>query len=86
MKKKLIFLLFAATFWSQAAISQKVDPQAYYTDENGNEQNTTTIGDGQAPLSVIFRSNPTDMDDHSPSYEWHFRKTEKDEGIRELFV
>jgi gliding motility-associated-like protein len=29
--------------------------------------------DGQAPLLVTFRANPSDIDGHNPSYEWHFR-------------
>lgn len=86
MKKKSIFLLFAATFWSLAALSQSVNPLAYYTDEEGQDQETTTIGDGQAPLSVTFRANPSDMDDYTPTYEWHFRKLKESEGMQELFV
>lgn len=86
MKKKFIFLFLMASFWSLAALSQKVNPQAYYTDEDGMQQETTSISDGQAPLEVAFRANPSEMDDYTPSYEWHFRKVEKDAGIEELFV
>ena len=86
MKKKLIFLLFAASFWSQAVLSQRTDAKAYYIDEHGVEQETTSISDGQAPLEVTFRANPSGMEDYSPSYEWHFRKSVPNEGMRELFV
>ena len=86
MKKKSIFLLFAAYFWSITAFSQSVNPLAYYTDDEGVEQETTTIGDGQAPLAVTFRANPSEMEDYTPSYEWHFRRMKQGEGQRELFV
>ena len=85
MKKKAFFLLFAAMLWSLNSLSQSVNPLAYYTDEKDLEQETTTISDGQAPLTVIFRANPSDMEGQNPSYEWHFRRTEKEEQ-RELFV
>ena len=85
MKKKAFFLLFAAMLWSLNSQSQSVNPLAYYTDDKGLEQETTTISDGQAPLTVIFRANPSDMEGQNPSYEWHFRRTEKEEQ-RELFV
>ena len=86
MKKKSIFLLFAASLWSLTALSQSVNPLAYYTDEEGMDQETTSIGDGQAPLSVTFRANPSDMDYYTPTYEWHFRKTNENEGLQELFL
>ena len=86
MKKKSIFLLFAAFSWAHTAFSQSVNPLAYYTDEDGAEQETTSIDDGQAPLAVSFRANPSDMDDYTPSYEWHFRRTREGEGMQELFV
>lgn len=85
MKKKAFFLLLAAMLWSLNSLSQSVNPLAYYTDEKDLEQETTTISDGQAPLTVIFRANPSDMEGHNPSYEWHFRRMES-EGHRELFV
>ena len=66
--------------------AQGVDPQAYYVDDKGFDQISRSIPDAQAPLDVTFRSNPTDMDGYSPSYEWHFRKLEPNEGFRELFV
>ena len=86
MKKKFIFLFLLASFWSLAALSQQVNPLAYYTDKDGELQETTSITDGEAPLDVTFRANPTGMDDYTPAYEWHFRKVEKDAGVEELFV
>ena len=74
MKKKFIILFLMASFWSLAALSQQVNPLAYYTDKDGELQETTSITDGEAPLDVTFRANPTGMDDYTPAYEWHFRK------------
>ena len=86
MKKKSIFLLFTVLWWAHTALSQSVNPLAYYTDDDGTEQENTAIDDGQAPLTVYFRANPSDMDDYTPSYEWHFRRTREGEGMQELFV
>jgi gliding motility-associated-like protein len=68
------------------ACGQSVDPKAYYTDDEGTEQETTSVDNGQAPLDVTFRANPKNMDGYSPSYEWHFRKQETSEEYTELFV
>ena len=86
MKKKLLFLLSLAVFIPLSLAAQSVNPLAYYTDDEGTEQESTSIGDGQAPLDVTFRANPEDMDGYTPSYEWHFRRMESSEGFRELFV
>ena len=86
MKKKLLFLLSLAVFIPLSLAAQSVNPLAYYTDDEGTEQESTSIGDGQAPLDVTFRANPEDMDGYTPSYEWHFRRMEASEGFRELFV
>lgn len=66
--------------------AQKVDPQAYYIDKNGEEVETRNIEKGEAPLLVEFRANPEDMDDVTPSYEWHFYKESVTDGKTELFV
>ena len=76
-------LSFAATF-----AQQRVSPQAYYTDEEGNDVETQSVDKGDAPLDVTFRSNP-DIDligDCTPSYEWHFRKMDENSQFVELFV
>lgn len=67
-------------------MAQKVDPQAYYIDEEGNEMESRNVDKVDAPLDVEFRSNPTDMEDHSPSYEWHFFKIEENLEQIALFV
>ena len=86
MKKKSIFLLLTVFFCSFSAFSQKVDPRAYYVDDDGLEKDTTDIRDAQAPLAVTFRANPSDMDAYMPSYEWHFQRSETDGELTELFV
>ena len=64
-----------------------VNPTATYTDEEGNaataDKDNPAIA-GQAPLSVNFYANPTDMGVYTPSYEWHFRMVgeEKDFMVR----
>ena len=68
------------------SLAQTVNPLAYYTDDEGNEQQTTSVNNGDAPLDVTFRSNPSGMDDYSPSYEWHFRRMDNGGGYTELFV
>lgn len=86
MKKKTLFLLMAAMLSSLSALSQDVNPQAYYTNSEGVEQESRAVSDGEAPLDVIFRANPSDMDDYTPSYEWHFRKVKDKSDYDELFV
>ncbi len=91
MTKRLHTLLLAALLAALpmgTALAQKVDPKGYYTDKEGYEQESDNIADGEAPLDVIFRANPTDMDGFTPSYEWHFRRTATATGgdARELFV
>ncbi len=68
------------------SLAQKVNPQAYYTDEEGNYVETQSVDKGDAPLVVTFRSNPSEMDDYDPSYEWHFRKMDENSQFHELFV
>ena len=86
MKKNLLFLLAAVLFAPIRLTAQKVDPQAYFTNSDGKEEATRSIDEGQAPLEVTFRANPTGMDEFSPSYEWHFRKMKEGTAYDELFV
>ena len=51
-----------------------VSPSATYTDDNGVETETSSAFQGQAPLTVLFRANPQNVDGLSPVYEWHFRR------------
>ena len=86
MKTRLTILLAAVFCWVLGALAQSVDAQAYYLNKEGVEEHSNTIPEGEAPLTVEFRANPTDMEGCMPSYEWHFRRDEKGEGMRELFV
>jgi gliding motility-associated-like protein len=86
MKKVLIMWLLALVLLPTAVWGQKIDGKAYYTDKDNVRQETTNISDGEAPLEVEFRANPTDMGDWTPSYEWHFHLTRNNAGRQELFV
>ena len=86
MRKTPLFLLLAALFQALSLSAQTVNPQAYYVNSDNVQQETRSITDGQAPLDVTFRSNPSGMDDYTPSYEWHFRRQRQNEPQRELFV
>ena len=73
MKGRFIIILTAlllATGFS--CFGQSVSPKAYYTDKEGNAIESTSIDDGEAPLEVTFRANPSDIGDWTASYEWHF--------------
>lgn len=81
-------LLMVAMLTPQQAAAQKVNPMAYWTNEDGEAEEGSSIDNGQAPLDVTFRANPEEMDDYTPSYEWHFRKMDPDNigEWEELFV
>ena len=91
MTKKQIFGLFLATFCAMTAFAQeddkpKVSPKAYYINADNEWQETTSIDDGEAPLEVTFRANPTNMGEHTPSYEWHFHKQGQEEDKGDFLV
>ena len=76
MRINRIFLVIFAlllTNWCQADDYPSVSPTATYTNDEGVETESTDNVEGQAPLTVIFRANPSDIDGHNPTYEWHFR-------------
>ena len=88
--RQFIPVLFALLMPMAAAAQSgypDVNPTATYTDEEGNaataDKDNPAIA-GQAPLSVNFYANPTDMGVYTPSYEWHFRMVgeEKDFMVR----
>lgn len=86
MKKNLIFLVFALFLATNVSFAQRVNPRAYYTDEEGLAQDTVSIENAQAPLLVTFRANPQDMDGFMPSFEWHFLSVQQNASPVELFV
>lgn len=77
MRTNRIFLVIFAIFlpiWCQAQGDYpSVSPTATYINDEGVETVSTDMIDGQAPLLVSFRANPSDIEGHNPSYEWHFR-------------
>lgn len=84
MRIKLIFLSIFMIFAPFHLMAQDVNPSATYINDEGNETTTDSDLSGQAPLTVTFRANPTDMDGLNPTYEWHFRMEgeEKDFMVR----
>lgn len=85
MTRRLLLMLLLLASATMQSMAQKVDPKAYYTNKDGAQEGTS-IDDGQAPLPVTFRANPTDLGTWTPSYEWHFIRVSKAEGNQELFV
>ena len=77
MKTNRIFLVILATFLPVWCLAQygypSVSPTATYLNDEGVETESTDAINGQAPLTVTFRANPSDIEGHNPSYEWHFR-------------
>lgn len=84
--RKLMILLAAIAFLPLTASAQSVNPMAYYIDEDGNEQESNSVDNVQAPLRVAFRANPSNMEDHNPSYEWHFWKQSVNDSPTLMFV
>ena len=85
MRTNRIFLVIFAIFlpiWCQAQGDYpSVSPTATYINDDGVETVSTDMIDGQAPLLVTFRANPSDIDGHNPSYEWHFRMEGEDTDL-----
>lgn len=77
MRTIRIFLVILATFLPVWCLAQygypSVSPTATYLNDEGVETESTDAINGQAPLTVTFRANPSDIEGHNPSYEWHFR-------------
>jgi gliding motility-associated-like protein len=80
------YLLVFACLWAVGVQAQEVSPLAYYTDSKGIAQESKSIDDGEAPLTVTFQANPKGIDGWIPSYEWHFVHTPVGESAREIFV
>ena len=86
LSSAVMLFLMTSTLTAQT-LDPKVQPKAYYTDKNGVLQETESISDGEAPLDVTFRANPSNMDGHTPAYEWHFVKMARgDEPQHQLMV
>lgn len=63
-------LLVFFPLWAMADFN----PTAYYTVEGENLEATDAISDAQAPLTVTFKANPSNLGEEKPSYEWRFTK------------
>ena len=84
MKIKQLILASMAVFLPYLCHAQSISPSAVYTNDEGAQTESHDNIAGQAPLSVNFYANPSDMDGLDPIYEWHFRLTgeEKDMMVR----
>ena len=73
MKKKLFC---AASLWLFSCLMVMADyvPTAYYTVEGEDLESTDFITDAEAPLTVTFKANPSDLGELTPAYEWRFYK------------
>ena len=75
--KQLLPALFMALLTPSVAQAQKPDPTlsptATYINDEGVETVTDSDVNGQAPLTVTFRANPSNMEEFNPSFEWHFQ-------------
>ena len=83
------FIVLASLLWMGLnCLGQNVSPKAYYTDKEGNTTESTSIDDGEAPLAVAFRANPSGMSEWDVTYEWHFKLTKAsgEQTPGELFV
>lgn len=74
MKTKLILLLSLIALLPTMAMAD-FNPTAYYTVDGEALEATDAITDAQAPLSVTFKANPSDLGETTPTYEWRFTKT-----------
>jgi gliding motility-associated-like protein len=88
MKQKALFFIISMFLLATNGFGQAVNPLAYYNDRDGNALEGTSIDDGEAPLNVRFRPNPSNMGEWIPSYEWHFIQTKSAESQtpKKLFV
>lgn len=85
MKKIQISLLTILFLMPLTLLGQKVTPTVSYT-ADGEFIEASSIEEAQAPLDATFKANPSDMDGHTVTYEWHFRKRSEGKGTEELFV
>ena len=86
MKKKTIIALFALILLSLSATAQTISPKAIYVDSLGMTNEVTSIDNGQAPLEVSFKANPSGLGGNTASYEWHFRRDTGNNKLEEMFV
>jgi gliding motility-associated-like protein len=81
IENRKIFITLCLTLLAMSTNAQKVVPTATYINDNKITVDSETDFTGQAPLEVTFRANPQDMGEHTPAYEWHFRKEGEEKDI-----
>lgn len=76
--KQLLPTLLIALLTSSVAQAQNPDPSISPTATYINDEGVETVSDsdvsGQAPLTVVFRANPSNMEEFTPPFEWHFQQ------------
>lgn len=76
---KLIMVL-SLLFFGAADILADFNPTAYYTVDGEDKEETGAITDAQAPLTVTFKANPSNLaDTDQPHYEWRFTRSDATE-------
>lgn len=74
MRNRIIAIIFAMTIMT-VKLWAGFTPTAYYILDGQETESTDAINDAQAPLTVTFKANPTDIDENiRPAYEWRFSK------------
>ena len=85
MRNKRFFIAALAAFLPFLCMAQgsipSLNPTANYLDADGTETESSDNISGQAPLSVTFHANPSNMEGYSPTYEWHFHKDGDDRDL-----
>lgn len=82
MRTRIIIAL-ALVMMIPVAVLADFTPTAYYTIDGEQREETEAIDDAQAPLRVVFRANPSSIDEGVvPSYEWRFVK----DGSRDAYI
>jgi len=81
MKIKHIFLLLVAFFLSGGIEAQTpvISPTVTFTDADGNE-NTELSFSGSAPITAIFKLNPSNTNGWEKTYEWRFYTEGKEDS------
>lgn len=76
------FIITLLIFALPTMVLADFSPTAYYTVDDQAMESTDFINDAQAPLTVTFKANPSNLGNASPAYEWRFTK----EGSEEPFM
>ncbi len=69
-----LFLIMPLMALLPATVLADFTPTAYYTVDGVETETTDMISNAEAPLTVTFKANPSNLGDETPSYEWRFTK------------